>query len=103
MPANTTDLEKRLWDAADELRANSKLKSSEYSVPVSDARSSELEIRQKLIEAGVVDVMIAVGSNFFYTVTLHCTLWFLDKGKTDTTRKNKILFIDARHIYQQYR
>ena len=34
MPANTTDLEKRLWDAADELRANSKLKSSEYSVPV---------------------------------------------------------------------
>jgi type I restriction enzyme M protein len=40
----------------------------------SDARSSELEIRQKLIEAGVVDVMIAVGSNFFYTVTLPCTL-----------------------------
>ena len=34
MPSNTTDLEKRLWDAADELRANSKLKSSEYSVPV---------------------------------------------------------------------
>ncbi len=34
MPANTTDLEKRLWDAADELRANSRLKSSEYSMPV---------------------------------------------------------------------
>ncbi|WP_414620134.1 type I restriction-modification system subunit M N-terminal domain-containing protein [Calothrix sp. CCY 0018] len=34
MAANTSDLEKRLWDAADELRANSKLKSSEYSVPV---------------------------------------------------------------------
>ena len=34
MPANNTDIEKRLWDAADELRANSKLKSSEYSVPV---------------------------------------------------------------------
>jgi type I restriction enzyme M protein len=33
-PANTTELEKRLWSAADELRANSKLKSSEYSVPV---------------------------------------------------------------------
>ncbi|BAZ44506.1 N-6 DNA methylase [Chondrocystis sp. NIES-4102] len=67
----------------------------------SDARSSELEIRQKLIEAGIVDVMIAVGSNFFYTVTLPCTLWFLDKGKTNTTRKDKVLFIDARHIYQQ--
>jgi len=34
MPANHSDLEKRLWDAADELRANSKLKASEYSVPV---------------------------------------------------------------------
>src|SRR5213593_4683806 len=34
MPTNHTDLEKRLWEAADELRANSKLKSSEYSVPV---------------------------------------------------------------------
>jgi hypothetical protein len=34
MPANLTDLEKRLWDAADELRANSKLKASEYSAPV---------------------------------------------------------------------
>ena len=34
MPANNGELEKRLWGAADELRANSKLKSSEYSVPV---------------------------------------------------------------------
>ena len=45
-----------------------------------DARGSELEIRRKLIEAGAVDVMVAIGSNFFYTVTLPCTLWFLDKG-----------------------
>ena len=67
----------------------------------SDARSSELTIRQRLIESGVVDVMIAVGSNFFYTVTLPCTLWFLDKGKRDTIRRNKVLFIDARHIYNQ--
>ena len=34
MIANNTEIEKRLWDAADRLRANSKLKSSEYSVPV---------------------------------------------------------------------
>ena len=34
MPANHTDIEQRLWDTADELRANSKLKASEYSVPV---------------------------------------------------------------------
>ena len=34
MPPNNNQIEKRLWDAADELRANSKLKSAEYSVPV---------------------------------------------------------------------
>ena len=34
MANNHSELEKRLWDAADDLRANSKLKSSEYSVPV---------------------------------------------------------------------
>lgn len=67
----------------------------------SDARSSELEIRKKLIQLCVVDVMVAIGSNFFYTVTLPCTLWFFDKGKTDTIRKNKVLFIDARHIFTQ--
>jgi len=47
----------------------------------SDARGSELEIRKHLIQSGSVDVMIAIGSNFFYTVTLPCTLWFLDRGK----------------------
>ncbi len=66
-----------------------------------DARGSELEIRKKLIEKGALDVMIAIGNNFFYTVTLSCTLWFLDKGKAKTDRKDKILFIDARNIYNQ--
>jgi type I restriction enzyme M protein len=67
----------------------------------SDARASELDIRRKLIEAHVVDVMISIGSNFFYTVTLPCTLWFFDKGKCNTDRRDKVLFIDARHIYKQ--
>lgn len=67
----------------------------------SDARSSEATLRQKLVEASAVDVMVSVGSNFFYTVTLPCTLWFLDKGKRDTARKDKVLFIDARAIYKQ--
>lgn len=67
----------------------------------SDARGSELEIRKKLIEDYAVDVMVAVGSNFFYTVTLPCTLWFLEKGKKDTERADQVLFIDARHIYHQ--
>jgi type I restriction enzyme M protein len=67
----------------------------------SDARQSELDIRRQLIEAGVVDVMVAVGSNFFYTVTLPCTLWFLDKGKAGKDRADKVLFIDARGLYNQ--
>jgi type I restriction enzyme M protein len=67
----------------------------------SDARSSEQELRQKLIEASAVDVMVAVGPNLFYTVTLPCTLWFFDKGKAKTTRANTVLFLDARHIYRQ--
>jgi type I restriction enzyme M protein len=67
----------------------------------SDARSSEQELRQQLISARAVDVMVAVGPNMFYTVTLPCTLWFLDKGKANTKRADKVLFIDARHIYRQ--
>jgi type I restriction enzyme M protein len=67
----------------------------------SDARGNEAEIRKKLIEKNKIDIMVAIGSNFFYTVTLPCTLWFLDNDKTNTSRKDKILFIDARHIYTQ--
>jgi type I restriction enzyme M protein len=67
----------------------------------SDARSSEMELRKSIIEAKAVDVMVAVGPNLFYTVTLPCTLWFLDKGKTKTPRADTVLFIDARHIYRQ--
>lgn len=67
----------------------------------SDARHSELNIRKKLIEDGVVDVMVAVSSNFFYTVTLPVTLWFLDNGKQSTDRSDKVLFIDARHTFRQ--
>ncbi|MGO2322509.1 type I restriction-modification system subunit M [Vibrio casei] len=66
----------------------------------SDARGSEQEIRQKLIEEDGVDVMVAVSSNFFYTVTLPCALWFLDKNKP-AHNKDKVLFIDARHIFRQ--
>jgi type I restriction enzyme M protein len=67
----------------------------------SDARGSELEIRKRLIEERAVDVMISISSNFFYTVTLPCTLWFFDRGKSNTDRKDKVLFIDARQIYRQ--
>jgi type I restriction enzyme M protein len=67
----------------------------------SDARSSEQDIRRQLIESRAVDVIVAVGPNLFYTVTLPCTLWFFDKGKARTPRADKVLFLDARHIYRQ--
>ncbi|MBE3560679.1 MAG: N-6 DNA methylase [Ktedonobacteraceae bacterium] len=67
----------------------------------SSASGSEQEIRRKLIETGVVDVMIAIASNFFYTVTLPCTLWFFDKGKRQSPHRDTVLFIDARHIFRQ--
>ncbi|HET7662338.1 MAG TPA: class I SAM-dependent DNA methyltransferase [Rhodanobacteraceae bacterium] len=67
-----------------------------------DARGTELEIRKQLIQSGVVDVIVSVGSNFFYTVTLPCTLWFFDAAKTrDAKRKDKVLFLDARTIFHQ--
>ena len=44
---------------------------------------------------------MAVGSNFFYTVTLPCTLWFFDRAKHNTARADQVLFIDARHLYRQ--
>ena len=66
-----------------------------------DAGHSEKEIRKQLIESGTVDVMIAISSNFFYTVTLPVTLWFLDKAKVGTPREDTVLFLDARHIFRQ--
>ena len=66
-----------------------------------DAGHSEKDLRKQLVESGAVDVMIAIGSNFFYTVTLPVTLWFLDKAKLGTPREDTVLFIDARHIYNQ--
>lgn len=66
-----------------------------------DAGHSEKEIRRQLVETGAVDVMVAIGTNFFYTVTLPVTLWFLDKGKVGTDRADNVLFIDARHTFRQ--
>jgi type I restriction enzyme M protein len=66
-----------------------------------DARGSELEIRKKLIESGAVDVIVSVAPNFFYTVTLPCTLWFFDRSKPKGPRSDEVLFIDARRTFRQ--
>lgn len=66
-----------------------------------DARGAELEIRKQLIKSGAVDALISIGPNFFYTVTLPCTLWFFDRAKPKTLHKDSVLFIDARNIFRQ--
>lgn len=65
----------------------------------SDASGSELEIRKKIIEEGIISQMVTLPSNMFTSVTLPATLWFFDKGKANTEKKDEILFIDARGIY----
>jgi len=64
-----------------------------------DAGNSEKAIRQKLVETGAVDCIVSVGNNFFYTRSLPCHVWFLDKGKRKKN-KNKILMIDARNTFR---
>ena len=60
--------------------------------------NAEKQQRRKLVESGDVDVMLYVGNNFFYTKSLPCTLWFLDKGKPYELR-DKVLFIDAQRYH----
>jgi type I restriction enzyme M protein len=65
----------------------------------SDARHSEADIRQKLIKEGVINLMLTLPKNMFYTVTLPATLWFFDKSKAK--KEHTILFIDARNVFRQ--
>lgn len=65
-----------------------------------DAGASEKLIRQRLIETGAVDCIVAVGNNFFYTRSLPCHLWFLDRGKRLENKRN-IMMIDARNTFRQ--
>lgn len=65
----------------------------------SDAGHGEKEIREQIIATGDVDVIISIGTNFFYTRSLPCTLWFFDRGKP-ANRTEKVLMIDARSLYR---
>ena len=67
----------------------------------SDASGSEYEIRKKLIEEGVISQMVTLPSNMFSSVTLPATLWFFDKTKPQTAKKDTILFVDARNVFTQ--
>jgi type I restriction enzyme M protein len=116
VPANIEKLERDLWAAADNLRANSKLTSSDYFMPVlgviflrhaanrfeAAARqiAKDQAVRRKIVETGDVDVMIAIRSNFFYTRTVPCELWHLARSKP-ADRKDKVLMLDARNVFRK--
>ena len=70
------------------------------SSQASSAGRDEAKVRQKLVETGDVDVMVAIRSNFFYTRTVPCELWFLNRAKPETHR-DKVLMIDARNVYRK--
>lgn len=63
-----------------------------------DSANKDRDIREKLVLTGDVDVMVSVGNNFFYTLSLPCSLWLFDKAKR-LENKNRVLFIDARNYY----
>ena len=70
------------------------------SSQASSAGRGEAKVRQKLVETGNVDVMVAIRSNFFYTRTVPCELWFLNRDKPEAHR-DKVLMIDARSVYRK--
>ncbi len=72
------------------------------SSQASSAGRAEAEVRRKMVESGAVDVMIDIRSNFFYTRTVPCQLWFFDRAKErDDTSRDHVLMLDTRNIYRQ--
>ncbi|MER0170874.1 MAG: SAM-dependent DNA methyltransferase [Nitrosomonas sp.] len=70
------------------------------SSQASSAGGQEAEVRRKLVESGHVEGMIAIRSNFFYTRSVPCELWFLNKSKP-AGMKDKVLMLDARNVYRK--
>ncbi|HEY3411899.1 MAG TPA: N-6 DNA methylase [Armatimonadota bacterium] len=66
----------------------------------SSAGRDEAKVRQRLVETGHVDIMVSIRSNFFYTRSVPCELWFFDKAKS-STRTDAVLMLDARSIFRQ--
>ncbi len=63
-----------------------------------DSQNRDKAIREELVSTGDVDLMVSVGTNFFYTKSLPCSLWFFDRAKK-AELKDKVLFIDAKNYY----
>ena len=68
---------------------------------MSTQTSGEGEIRKALIDAGLVDCMVALPTQLFYSTGIPVCLWFLARDRTNhhfRDRANEILFIDARKL-----
>ena len=70
------------------------------SSQASSAGHGEKEVRRKIVQTGDVDVMVAIRSNFFYTRSVPCELWFFDRGKPKD-RRDSILMLDARGVFRK--
>ena len=68
---------------------------------LSSKSSGEGEIRQKLVEAGLVDCIVAMPDKLFFNTGIPVSLWFISKGRDGNghrARKGEVLFIDAREL-----
>jgi type I restriction enzyme M protein len=70
------------------------------SSQASSGGHGERDVREKIVKTGDVDVMMSIRSNFFYTRTVPCELWFFDRGKP-VERRNQVLMIDARNVFRK--
>ena len=62
---------------------------------MSTSGKDELEIRKNLIEQDLVECIVTLPGQLFYSTQIPVCLWFISNNKE---RKNEILFIDAREI-----
>ena len=65
---------------------------------MSSNQSNEGEIRKNIIEAGLVDCIIALPGQLFRSTQIPACLWFLRRGRREEKRMGETLFIDARKL-----
>lgn len=70
------------------------------SSQASSAGRDEAKVREQLVKSGHVDIMVDVRGNFFYTRSVPCQLWFLNKNKPEHLQ-DKVLMLDARNVYRK--
>jgi type I restriction enzyme M protein len=70
------------------------------SSQASSAGGQEAKVREAMVKSGDIDIMCAIRGNFFYTRTVPCEIWFMDKGKPEHLH-DKVLMLDARNVFHK--